>query len=275
MVAFANLPRFCYSYLVSTFTNSIFISIGVENPEKPDVIYGRSLAGIHLHNDCFKKSFFALLKQNLWDSSQIENDSWKSYNPFWFHLLKRNEIYRVVVHFQLQIDLKDKRPTYFKARIKWQWLYVVKLMPSPSSFSKFGLSILNFLSMLNFYVYSKSFWYKGPKIPFISNLKRPRHVTNRDVLLLATIRYSKDRFLYMNWLIWVYLNCFEYTSFEYTKVIYTKYSKHWPYAVSHTIDCVQKMLDHGLNHVFLLLLFKSMTDCPETCRKPLQRFLVI
>ena len=32
------------------------------------------------------------------------------------------------------------------------------------------------------------------------------------------------------------------------KVIYPKYSKHWPYTVAHTIDCVcSKILNHGLN----------------------------
>ena len=41
------------------------------------------------------------------------------------------------------------------------------------------------------------------------------------------------------------------------KVIYPKYSKHWPYTVAHTIDCVcSKMLNHGLNHGLFLLLFK-------------------
>ena len=46
------------------------------------------------------------------------------------------------------------------------------------------------------------------------------------------------------------------------KVIYTKYSKHWPYAVAHTINCVCiKMLNHGLNHGFFLLLFK-LKSCP-------------
>ena len=41
------------------------------------------------------------------------------------------------------------------------------------------------------------------------------------------------------------------------KVIYAKYSKHWPYTVAHTIDCVcNKMLNHGLNHGLFLALFK-------------------
>ena len=41
------------------------------------------------------------------------------------------------------------------------------------------------------------------------------------------------------------------------KVIHPKYSKHWPYTVAHTIDCVcSKMLNHGLNHGLFLLLFK-------------------
>ena len=35
------------------------------------------------------------------------------------------------------------------------------------------------------------------------------------------------------------------------KVIYPKYSKHWPYTVVYTIDCVcSKMLNHGLNSCF-------------------------
>ena len=41
------------------------------------------------------------------------------------------------------------------------------------------------------------------------------------------------------------------------KVIYSKYSKHCPYTVAHTIDCVcNKMLNHGLNHGLFLSLFK-------------------
>ena len=35
-----------------------------------------------------------------------------------------------------------------------------------------------------------------------------------------------------------------------------KYSKHWPYMVAYTIDCVcSKMLNHGLNHGLFLSLF--------------------
>ena len=49
---------------------------------------------------------------------------------------------------------------------------------------------------------------------------------------------------------------------EKAKVIYTKYSKHWPYTVAHTIDCVcSKMLNHGLNHGLFLSLFK-LIPCP-------------
>ena len=44
------------------------------------------------------------------------------------------------------------------------------------------------------------------------------------------------------------------------KVIYPKYSKHWPYTVTHTIDCVcSKMLYHGLNHGLNLSLFKLIS----------------
>ena len=47
-----------------------------------------------------------------------------------------------------------------------------------------------------------------------------------------------------------------------SKVIYTKYTKHWPYTVAHTIDCVcNKMVNHGLNHELFLSLFKLIT-CP-------------
>ena len=46
------------------------------------------------------------------------------------------------------------------------------------------------------------------------------------------------------------------------KVIYSKHSKHWPYTVAHTIDCVcSKMLNHGLNHGFSLALF-NLIPCP-------------
>jgi hypothetical protein len=47
-----------------------------------------------------------------------------------------------------------------------------------------------------------------------------------------------------------------------SKVIYPKYSKHWPYTVAHTIDCVySKMLNHGWNHGLFLSLFK-LIPCP-------------
>ena len=40
------------------------------------------------------------------------------------------------------------------------------------------------------------------------------------------------------------------------KVIHPKYSKHWPYTLTHTIDCVySEMLNHGLNHRSFLSLF--------------------
>ena len=43
---------------------------------------------------------------------------------------------------------------------------------------------------------------------------------------------------------------------------YPKYSKHWPYTVADTIDCVcSKMLNHGLNHGYFLSLFK-LIPCP-------------
>ena len=48
----------------------------------------------------------------------------------------------------------------------------------------------------------------------------------------------------------------------YVKFIYPKYSKHWPYTVTHTIDCVcSKMLNHSLNHGLFLSLFK-LIPCP-------------
>ena len=40
-------------------------------------------------------------------------------------------------------------------------------------------------------------------------------------------------------------------------VIHPKYSKHLPYTVAHTIDCVCSiMLNHGVNHGLLFSLFK-------------------
>ena len=36
------------------------------------------------------------------------------------------------------------------------------------------------------------------------------------------------------------------------KVIYTKYSKHCPYTVAHTIECVCSKINHGLNHGFTM-----------------------
>ena len=50
--------------------------------------------------------------------------------------------------------------------------------------------------------------------------------------------------------------------FTLSNVVFTKYSKHWPFTVAHTIDCVcSKMLNHGLNHGFFLSLFK-LISCP-------------
>ena len=41
----------------------------------------------------------------------------------------------------------------------------------------------------------------------------------------------------------------------FNKVIYPKYSKHWPYTVAYTIDCVcSKILNHGLNNGLFLSL---------------------
>ena len=46
------------------------------------------------------------------------------------------------------------------------------------------------------------------------------------------------------------------------KVINLKYSKHWPYTVAHTINCVfSKMLNHGLNFGLFLSIFK-LIPCP-------------
>ena len=50
----------------------------------------------------------------------------------------------------------------------------------------------------------------------------------------------------------------------YIKVIYPKHSKHWPYIVAYTIDCLcSKMLNHGSNHGLFLSLFKLIPsiDC--------------
>ena len=45
------------------------------------------------------------------------------------------------------------------------------------------------------------------------------------------------------------------------KVIYSKYSKHWPYSVAHTTDCVSnKMLNCGLTISFTF----QMYDLPNT-----------
>ena len=46
------------------------------------------------------------------------------------------------------------------------------------------------------------------------------------------------------------------------KVIHPKYSKHLPYTMASTIDCVwSKMLNRGLNHGSFLSLFK-LIPCP-------------
>ena len=45
------------------------------------------------------------------------------------------------------------------------------------------------------------------------------------------------------------------------KVIYTKYSKHCPYTVAHTFDCVCSKINHGLNHGLFISLLKLIL-CP-------------
>ena len=45
------------------------------------------------------------------------------------------------------------------------------------------------------------------------------------------------------------------------KVIYTKYSKHWPYTVTHTFECVCSKINHGLNHGLFISLLKLIL-CP-------------
>ena len=45
-------------------------------------------------------------------------------------------------------------------------------------------------------------------------------------------------------------------SFRLGLEIYPKYSKHWPYYVAQTIDCVCRKLNHGLNHGVFLSLSK-------------------
>ena len=45
------------------------------------------------------------------------------------------------------------------------------------------------------------------------------------------------------------------------KVIHPKYSKHLPYTVAHTIDCVcSKILNHVINHGLFLSHFSSFLD---------------
>ena len=46
-----------------------------------------------------------------------------------------------------------------------------------------------------------------------------------------------------------------------SKVIYTKYSKHCPYTVAHTIECVCSKINHGLNHGLFISLLKLIL-CP-------------
>ena len=45
------------------------------------------------------------------------------------------------------------------------------------------------------------------------------------------------------------------------KVIYTKYSKHCPYTVAHTFECVCSKINHGLNHGLFISLLKLIL-CP-------------
>ena len=56
----------------------------------------------------------------------------------------------------------------------------------------------------------------------------------------------------------------DYTHWSYfqltVKVIHPKYSKHWPYTVAHTIDCVcSKILNHDLNHGLFISFFKLIS----------------
>ena len=46
------------------------------------------------------------------------------------------------------------------------------------------------------------------------------------------------------------------------KVIYTMYSKHCPYTVAHTFECVCSKINHGLNHGLFISLLKLIL-CPK------------
>ena len=101
-----------------------------------------------------------------------------------------------------------------------------------------------------------AFFYK--KIHFL-------HINKKFLSPLCYSNISRATFL----LFWLFLISkvlevyFDLCLFSHvTKVIYPKHSKHWPYTVAHTIDCVcSKMLNHGLNHGLFLSLFKRI-PCP-------------
>ena len=82
----------------------------------------------------------------------------------------------------------------------------------------------------------------------------------RTVFSIKTQNGSKKILMSTFWAFFheiLFFSLFKYHFQVYIKVIHTKYSKHWPYTVAHTIDCVcRKILNHGLNHGLLFSLFK-------------------
>ena len=87
-----------------------------------------------------------------------------------------------------------------------------------------------------------------------------------DPFLVRHIPYVfKCTLLYFPWVFYTTPSSTGISSWVWHKVIYPKYSKHWPYTVAHTIDCVcSKMLNYGLNHGLFLSFFK-LIPCPRHC----------
>ena len=90
---------------------------------------------------------------------------------------------------------------------------------------------------------SQAHWHFSPEL---CSFHYPPHCTPKDR------RGLKSEIV---WKIWICI--FD----ALIKVIYTKYSKHCPYTVAHTFECVCSKINHGLNHGLFISLLKLIL-CP-------------
>ena len=100
---------------------------------------------------------------------------------------------------------------------------------------------------------------------FFFKVKVPRYQSSFYLVQYVLIN-ENNKGSKIKWIISMVLFWDTFFFYEKNKVIHPKYSKHWPYPVAYTIDCVcSKMLNHGLNHGLFLTLFKLIPCLKLNC----------